>query len=70
MTVSDLIDILENFDPDLKVLVARDGFGSYMASIVDYQEGSYESDIQEFTPFDEEDIDTVGVPCVVLFPES
>ena len=77
MLVKDLIEVLENMDPDLLVIIARDPEGNGYAPMGDYSVGVFDSKNDEFA---EDDIDedwsededdesiTIGKSCVVLWP--
>lgn len=84
LTVADLIELLQEEDPDRIVVMSKDGEGNSYSPLSDFSSASYvaectwsgEIGIEELTDelkamgYTEEDVIEGGVPALVLWPTN
>lgn len=81
MTVQQLIELLEEQDPSLEVILSKDPEGNKYSTLEDFSVGLFNNKYSTFTPEEEnfsefyynddesdEEDESLGIPCVCLWP--
>lgn len=71
MKVSELIDVLKAMNPEAVVVIQKDAEGNGYSPCVGAEEARYEADSTwsgDVLSVEDEDHETRGVPCVVMWP--